>query len=65
MMTALAALETGTLPTDTAYCNGRYRLGNNVWHCWSKRGHGNVVEAVHLGGALGASDLDHVAHLAE
>ncbi len=43
MMTALAALETGTLPTDTAYCNGRYRLGNNVWHCWSKRGHGNVA----------------------
>ncbi len=43
MMTAIAALETGTLPADTAYCNGSYRLGNNVWHCWSKRGHGNVA----------------------
>ena len=43
MMTALAALETGTLPTDSAYCNGKYRLGNNIWHCWRKRGHGNVA----------------------
>ncbi|MGL4543803.1 MAG: penicillin-binding protein 2, partial [Polymorphobacter sp.] len=42
MITALAALETGTLPTDSAVCNGRYRLGNNVWHCWRKRGHGTV-----------------------
>lgn len=42
MMTALAALETGTLPDDSCYCNGRYRLGSNTWHCWSKRGHGTV-----------------------
>lgn len=42
MMTALAALETGTLPTDSCNCNGSYRLGNNIWHCWSRRGHGSV-----------------------
>lgn len=42
MMTALAALETGVLPSDSCLCNGSYRFGNNVWHCWSRRGHGSV-----------------------
>lgn len=42
MMTAIAALESGTAPGDTCSCNGKYRLGNNIWHCWSKRGHGTV-----------------------
>ena len=42
MMTALAALETGTTPHDLAHCNGSYRLGSNIWHCWSRRGHGSV-----------------------
>jgi penicillin-binding protein 2 len=42
MMTAIAALETGSTAEESCNCNGSYRLGNNVWHCWSKRGHGSV-----------------------
>ena len=42
MITALAALEGGVPPTQTCGCNGSYRLGNNTWHCWSRRGHGSV-----------------------
>ncbi len=42
MMTALSVLGAGIAPTTSCSCNGSYRLGNNVWHCWSKRGHGHV-----------------------
>ena len=42
MMTALSVLGAGIAPTQGCVCTGAYRLGNNVWHCWSKRGHGHV-----------------------
>lgn len=42
MMTALAALENGVSPDASCTCGGSYRLGNAIWHCWSKRGHGRV-----------------------
>ena len=42
MVTALAALEAGVAPSDGVGCNGKYRLGNNTWHCHSRRGHGFV-----------------------
>ncbi len=42
IVTALAVLEAGVAPTDSVNCNGSYRLGNNTWHCWSRRGHGGV-----------------------
>ena len=42
MITALAALESGATAEQTCGCNGSYRLGNNTWHCWSRRGHGSV-----------------------
>ncbi len=41
-MTALTVLGAGIAPTQGCVCNGAYRLGNNVWHCWSRRGHGHV-----------------------
>jgi penicillin-binding protein 2 len=42
MVTALAALEAGVLPDEGVRCTGSYRLGNNNWHCHSRRGHGFV-----------------------
>jgi penicillin-binding protein 2 len=40
--TSLAILEAGIDSTAGCSCNGSYRLGNNTWHCWSRRGHGHV-----------------------
>jgi penicillin-binding protein 2 len=42
MVTALAVLGTGVTPDLGVSCNGKYRLGNNTWHCHSRRGHGFV-----------------------
>ncbi len=42
MVTALAALDAGITPDQAVRCNGRYRMGNNTWHCHSRRGHGFV-----------------------
>lgn len=41
-VTALAALAQDVLPSERVTCNGRYRLGNNVWHCHKRSGHGSV-----------------------
>jgi penicillin-binding protein 2 len=42
MVTTLAALEAGIDPEESVGCSGAYRLGNNVWHCHARRGHGGV-----------------------
>ncbi len=42
MVTALAALGAGITPDQGVNCNGRYKLGNNTWHCHARRGHGFV-----------------------
>ena len=42
MVTALAALEAGVTPDQGTRCTGGYKLGNNTWHCHSRRGHGFV-----------------------
>ncbi len=42
MVTALAALDAGVTPDQSVVCTGRYKLGNNTWHCHSRRGHGVV-----------------------
>jgi penicillin-binding protein 2 len=42
MVTALAVLGAGVTPDQGVGCNGRYRMGNNTWHCHSRRGHGFV-----------------------
>ena len=42
IVTTLAALEAGVAPDDGVRCTGAYKLGNNTWHCHSRRGHGFV-----------------------
>lgn len=49
MVVALAALESGVITKDTkVHCSGKIPLGNHMFHCWKKEGHGalNVVEAL-------------------
>jgi penicillin-binding protein 2 len=42
-MVALAALEAGVITPDTQVsCPGHFALGNTVWHCWRKGGHGTL-----------------------
>ncbi|GGE19433.1 peptidoglycan glycosyltransferase [Polymorphobacter glacialis] len=42
MVTSLAVLAAGVPPGAGTSCSGKYRLGNNTWHCHSRRGHGFV-----------------------
>ncbi|MFA7604057.1 MAG: penicillin-binding protein 2 [Novosphingobium sp.] len=41
-MVALAFLEAGLDPQASTTCNGGLRVGNRVFHCWNRRGHGTV-----------------------
>ncbi len=41
-MVAMAFLEAGLDPSATATCRGGLRVGNRVFHCWNRRGHGTV-----------------------
>jgi penicillin-binding protein 2 len=41
-MVALALMEAGVGPQETVGCGGALRVGNTVFHCWSRRGHGAV-----------------------
>ena len=42
-MVALAALESGLATPDThVSCPGHFQLGDAVWHCWRKGGHGTL-----------------------
>lgn len=43
MVTMLAALEAGITADASVNCSGRYPMGNNVWHCHARRGHGRVT----------------------
>jgi penicillin-binding protein 2 len=39
-----AALEEGVIEPETLMsCYGEYRLGNHVYRCWKKRGHGQLT----------------------
>lgn len=49
MIVAMAALEQGAITEDqTVYCSGHTDLGSRRFHCWEKRGHGNMdmVQAI-------------------
>ena len=41
-MVAMAFLEAGLDPAETTNCGGGLRVGNRVFHCWNRRGHGRV-----------------------
>jgi len=41
-MVALAALEFGISPETRVTCPGHFQLGDSVWHCWRKQGHGTL-----------------------
>lgn len=43
IITALAGLAEGMIDDTTSVnCKGEYKLGNNKFHCWNRKGHGNV-----------------------
>ncbi|MGB3455869.1 MAG: penicillin-binding transpeptidase domain-containing protein, partial [Litorimonas sp.] len=43
MAVMLAALESGKInPRERVFCNGSVRLGDRIFHCWKRRGHGAV-----------------------
>jgi len=49
LMVALAALESGIInPSNRVFCDGSYRLGKRVFHCWKEGGHGamNMSDAI-------------------
>ncbi len=41
-MVSMAFLEAGLDPEETVHCSGGLRVGNRVFHCWNRRGHGTV-----------------------
>ena len=41
-MVAMAFLEAGLDPAASVGCGGGLRVGNRVFHCWNRRGHGTV-----------------------
>ena len=41
-MVSMALLREGVDPAETVYCGGGLRVGNRVFHCWQRRGHGQV-----------------------
>jgi len=52
VITALAGLAEGLIDERSSVnCSGEYKLGNRIFHCWNRKGHGNV----NLRGALKAS----------
>jgi penicillin-binding protein 2 len=41
-MVAMSFLEAGLDPHESTVCGGGLRVGNRVFHCWNRRGHGQV-----------------------
>ena len=41
-MVALALLEAGVSPSETVSCSGAIRVGNTLFHCHKRRGHGSL-----------------------
>ena len=41
-MVAMSFLEAGLDPEESVFCGGGLRVGNRVFHCWNRRGHGQV-----------------------
>ena len=41
-MNIVALMEMGVAPTEVVNCSGGLRVGNRVFHCWKRGGHGGV-----------------------
>jgi penicillin-binding protein 2 len=41
-MVALSFLEAGLDPDESVFCGGGLRVGNRVFGCWNRKGHGQV-----------------------
>jgi penicillin-binding protein 2 len=41
-MVGMALMEQGIDPEETVFCGGGLRVGNRVFGCWNRRGHGAV-----------------------
>ena len=41
-MNIMGLLEIGVSPTEVVNCGGGLRVGNRVFHCWKRGGHGGV-----------------------
>ncbi len=41
IVTLLSILKRG-LQNETIFCSGEYKIGNRIFHCWKKGGHGSV-----------------------
>jgi penicillin-binding protein 2 len=41
-VSALTLLEAGVSPEESIVCTGKYRVGNRIFHCWKRSGHGKV-----------------------
>ncbi len=41
-MVSMAFLKEGIDPEETVFCGGGLRVGNRVFRCWNRRGHGQV-----------------------
>ncbi|MEE9432885.1 MAG: penicillin-binding protein 2 [Sphingorhabdus sp.] len=41
-MVAMSFLDAGLDPDETAFCGGGLRVGDRIFHCWNRRGHGTV-----------------------
>jgi penicillin-binding protein 2 len=73
-LTGIAAFDNGIIDEKTEVnCNGSYRLGRKVYHCWKKEGHGatNLVKAirescnVYFQKAANKMDIDEIAKYAK
>lgn len=42
LLMAAMLLENGVNPRDTVFCAGQVRLGNQIFRCWKKGGHGSM-----------------------
>lgn len=41
-MVSMALMQQGIDPNETVFCGGGLRVGNRVFGCWNRRGHGQV-----------------------
>lgn len=70
---AIAALAEKKISSSTVFvCNGEYNLGPRKFHCWSKHGKENLIQAIahscnvyfyHLGLLLGAKSINRWAKI--